>query len=133
MDIFDSYTEIGDVVEVIVDGDPCSTVDAFVLMIEEQQNDKYKVQLGLTETNLDYTIIMERGMNFNIYMGSSDQELRKFMKRTTNIKDLVGMKRGSKNDARAKYEAFLDCNVAAIVEHSSGGLKTRNSFFKRKI
>lgn len=135
MDIFDASTEVGDVVEVIVNGDPTSTVDAFVYSIKDE-GQGFTVRLGLIEVELDYSIFMEMGMNYHITVGQSDQELqelRNTLKRRTDIKVLVGAKSGSRNDARAKYEAFLDDSIAGIVETTFQGLKTRNSFFKREI
>lgn len=134
MDIFEAgYTTEGDVVEVIVNNDPTSTIDCLILSIQEHTpNRTYEVELGVLDSTLDYTIIVEHSSNYHITLGESNQELAKLLQQKTRVKSLVGYKKGSFDDARAKYEAFLDFEVAGIVETTFKGLKTRNKYYGRE-
>jgi len=147
MDIFDpSYTDILDPVEAMVDGDPSCVVEAEIIDIKsvtiEGFEDYYRVQLRLLEM-LDesddyytYTMIMEPGENYNIFIGESDVELQEsFLKHITRapLKKLVGVKvKGTKQDAEAKYEAYMDPDIAALSEYPGRVLrKNKRNFIDR--
>jgi hypothetical protein len=147
MDIFEpGITELLDPVEVIVDGDPSCVIDAEVIMIQNVGirgfEDYYKVQLRLLEmqdNNDDYytyTMILEAGSNYNIWIGESDLEVATRLRDHTSrspLKNLVGVKiKGTKQDAEAKYEAYMDPTIAALAEYPGRVLrKNKKNFIDR--
>lgn len=133
MDAFTpGYTEVGDTVEVCVNGSAEATVDAIVLEIRNTPSpDIWAVTLGILDSDLDFTTYLEFGQVYNIETGQSDQEMKQYLRKTTSIKTLVGIKSGSVSDARAKYEAYLDHSIAAMVEMGKSGLKTRSRFYEK--
>lgn len=133
MDSFEpGLTEAGDLVEVFVNGDLHTTVEAVILGVTEVpgEPDKYEVGLGIVDSELNFTTYLECGDYYNIMVGQSDQELQAYLKESNSMKQLVSCN-GSYSDACAKYEAYMDSDVAAMVETGIDGIHTRAHFYKK--
>lgn len=116
------------------------TCTAVVCKVDERTAGPSKVKLAVMDPGgpsslwRHYEIEVNEGDPFNVSTGTSEEE-RAIKRQRPNVNHaLLGMSPGARySDRLAKYEAFMDFEIAGIVETTRLGLKTRKGFYTRNL